>query len=392
MDLSFLENIRNLTKLEFYALCPDGKRLPVQTICEDFNVRPRDGYAYRTFDNRLVIVVEAIFPAEAVYNGSLSTIVDSIPEKVYWRQAFYLSTGESSNMSYTWLPFSGIVIEASILNPKQRNTITGTSWFSKSEYGSGLERVLEPYQIRMPPLTKNELNLLELYDEIYGNLYLPEKNFINTYIGHNPFDRWGCPSFVLASHALGGSFFRGKGTGERLFNRGEDDEIFGNIIKKINVRSPLQECFIIMKVHNQPAKVRTINKYIDEHKAIPIMNAFRDIDVFPPGLSSVQVPFPEVGYSIPLKEYYHMLLEIVHYHWKMYKLNKLSADEIRKKFSRPQELLKEYLTEARRNKFIFPNSPEYKYKLWRQMIPAEHRQFFGGTRKRKVRKQKTRKV
>ena len=394
MNESFEENIRNLTKLEFYVLCPNGKRILAQNICKEFMANPNLGYAYRTFDNRLVIVVEAIFPKEDIFNGSLSYLIESIPEKLYWRQAFYLSTGESSNMSYTWLPFSGIVIDASVLKTRWREKVIGTSWFSKSEYGSGLESVLEEYKISMPPLTKDESKLLKFYDKIYGRLYLPETNFADTFdiFGGNPFDRWGCPSFVLASHALGGDFFRGREVGEYLFSKSTFRELFGEVIKKVNTVSESQDCFRIMKYRYPPTKILKINKYIDKYKAIPIMNAFREIGVFPPGLSSVQVPFPEVGYSIPLKEYYHMLLEVVYYYWKLYKLNKMTAEQIRDIFSNPEGLMKEYLTETRRKNFIFPNESEYKYTLWRQMISPAHRQFFGGTKKkRKANKKKSRK-
>lgn len=385
-EKKLLKTLKRVPDLEFYVLCPNGKRIRAEKMCEEFESNPESGYAYRTFDNRLVIVVEAVFPEEKIYNGSLSVMVDYSPEELYWRQAFYLSTGESSRMSYTWLPFSGIVIDANVNRMALRKNIIGSTWFSKMEYVSGLDFTTYEYKINMPPVTREENQKLEFLDYIYGRLYLPETNFLqSTY--RNPFDRWGCPSFVLASHALGGNIFERGGSGpyslgEYLFNRSEVDSLFGQIIKRVNTQSPLQRCFRRMKVEEPPSNVVTINKYIDKHKALPIMNAFRDIGVFPPGLSFIQMPFPEVGYSIPIKDYYHMLLEVVHYHWKMYKLGKFTEEQIREKFSNPQALLNEYLTLERRSKFAFPKNTPGQYKLWQARIPQKNREFYGGTRKR----------
>lgn len=386
----FEQNVRNLTDLVFYVLCPNGKRIRVENICEEVEAHPEVGYALRTFDNRLVIVVEAIFPEERIYNGSLSVMVDYVPERLYWRQAFYLSTGESSDMSNTWLPFSGIVIDANIDRRYVAGNVIGSTWFSKMEYGSGLEFTLEPHKIYMPPLSREEREKLEILKEIYGQVYLPEKNFLESFFHTNPFDRWGCPSFVLASHALGGNVFTNKSSrrGQVFFREDERNSLFGKLVAKVNTSSPLQECFLRMKTEEPPSNVMKINKYIDEHKAIPIMNAFRELGVFPPGLSFLQVPFPELGYSVPVKGYYHMLLEVVNYHWKMYKLGKFTAEQIREKFSNPQALLKEYLTLERRSEQIFPNNTKRKYRLWQARIPQHHRPFLGGTRKKRLSKKK----
>ena len=83
-----------LLNLRFFALCPDGRRVPVEDLCKEYEKDPR-GLAYRTFENRLVLVVQAIFPDEIIY----------------WQQAFYMSTGKNSGMPGTWLPFDGIVLQ-----------------------------------------------------------------------------------------------------------------------------------------------------------------------------------------------------------------------------------------------------------------------------------------
>ncbi len=392
------EIIPNLEELEFYVLCPNGKRIRAEKMCEEFERNPDEGYAYRSFDNRLVVVVEAIFPYEPIYNGTMSVMVNYIPEKLYWRQAFYLSTGESSSLPKTWLPFSGIIINANVMRAARTydKTVSGTSWFSKTEYISGSFHSTYKYGLKFPPVTRADNETLQWLDRLYGKLYLPEGNVLeSTY--RNPFDRWGTPSFALASHALGGYFFENPpgsryGGGDILFYNYSRRPEYERVIQKLNKDSPLQPCFPMMQKNYSPTNIHTINQYIDKHKAIPIMNAFRDIGVFPPGLSFLQVPFEGLPYSMPITEYYYMLLEVVHHFWKLYKLKKISAEKVRSIFSNPQSLLKDYLTKERRKESVFPNEPHYKYKLRTNIIPAKNIPFYGGTRKRKVRKQKTRKV
>jgi hypothetical protein len=392
------EIIPNLDLLEFYVLTPNGKRIRAEKMCEEFERNPDEGYAYRTFDNRLVLVVEAVFPFQPIYNGTMSVMVNYTPEKVYWRQAFYLSTGESSSMPSTWLPFSGIIINAKTMRSIRTydKTVSGTSWFSKLEYISGSSITTDRYQIRFPRLNAGDRAKLEELDRLYGRLYLPEGNVLEG-IYRNPFDRWGTPSFALASHALGGYFFVNPphsphGGGDILFYNYSHISEYQKVIQKLNKNSPPQRCFRFMQRNYSPTNILTINQYIDKHQAIPIMNAFRDIGVFPPGLSFIQVPFEGLPYSMPITDYYYMLLEVVFHFWKLYKLQKISAEKVRSIFSNPQSLLKGYLTKERRTQDVFPNEPHYKYKLRTNIIPAKNLPFYGGTRKRKVRKQKTRKV
>ena len=57
--------------------------------------------------NRLIVVVEAIFP-ENDSDAELPLHVPSFKRNIYWRQAFYLSSGSSSGLLYSWLPFNGV--------------------------------------------------------------------------------------------------------------------------------------------------------------------------------------------------------------------------------------------------------------------------------------------
>ncbi len=386
-----------LAELEFYVLCPNGKRIRAEKMCEEFIKNPDVGYAYRSFENRLIVVVEAVYPEQKIYNGTLSVMIDYIPEKLYWRQAFYLSTGSNSGIPATWLPFSGIIIQAETMRTRYEfnESIAGTSWFSKSEFSSGLDYATRKYKLPLPKLTEQEQELLQYIQYIYGRLFLPEGNFLEGY-RKNRFDRWGAPSYILASHALGGYYFQDVPgsqyhAGDILFEDYTYEDEYKEVIKKLNKNSPLQRCFLSMQKNYPPTNILTINQYIDKHQAIPIMNAFRDIDVFPPGLSFIQVPFEFAGYSIPITQYYFMLIEVVYYYWLLYKLNKLSAEQIRTLFSNPVSLLKKYITKERRKSNIFPNESQYRFKIKKNILPNNHLPFYGGTRKRKQRNKKTRK-
>ena len=111
-----------LFALEFYALCPNGKRIPVQSICEEYTKDPK-GLVYRSFDNRLVLILQAVFPGK------------EIP---YWQQAFYLSTGQSSEMKNTWLPMNGIMLndEYSYYTESSGGKKELELWYSKDEFAA----------------------------------------------------------------------------------------------------------------------------------------------------------------------------------------------------------------------------------------------------------------
>jgi len=169
--------LKKLHTLQFYALCPNGKRIPVNTICEEYSKDP-NGLAFRTFQDRLVLVIQAVFQEEE-YNGSLSVLLNKT-ETVYWQQAFYLSTGTSSDMKDTWLPFDGIYIEGNLSRTigygkgreriGKEKTLRGDLWFSKSAFENP-----EGWSSQHP--TFDEYKSEALYDR-YGSLYLPEGKWL----------------------------------------------------------------------------------------------------------------------------------------------------------------------------------------------------------------------
>jgi hypothetical protein len=227
-----IEVREKLLTLRFFALCPNGNRIPVESICEEYSRNP-NGLVYRTFEDRLVLVIQAMFPDR---------------EQPYWQQAFYYSTGKSSGMPLTWLPFDGIVMqglyfqkanskplpqlkqmasafarffpakkkannEFNFLNNEtlepRHTTYTGQAWFSKNPFYNWSQSSTKSFGPSAPVSLTPRMQINELLDKAYGPLYLPEGNYLSSGYG---FSRFGTASYALASHALGGKVFEeGKG-------------------------------------------------------------------------------------------------------------------------------------------------------------------------------------
>jgi hypothetical protein len=421
-DLS--THIKSLLELEFYALCPNGKRIRVQDLCRE-GEGSTEGYAYRTFDDRLVLVIEAVFPEEKIYNGTLSVMVNYIPERVYWRQAFYLSTGESSGKENTWLPFSGIFVrfhhslklQREIFkrnkygraidgwNPYAKNSEAegeqiGQPWFAKHEYIAPEYGASETAMFEVPHQHMSSTNQrkMERITELYGKLYLPEGNFIQTHYSGS-FSRFGCPSYALASHALGGMFFDPRynpvpfeKSGDILFRSFQAllryQPAYGKIKDKLNTPSRFQTCFAKWNETYAIQKPYVVNNYIDKLKAIPIMNAFRDLNVFPPGFSLIQMPIHTLGYSLPIVDYYGMLQEGVHYYWMEYKLGRIPPEEIQRIFQNPSQLIQTLMKRYRKIR-VLGNEPTISFGV---REPSNKQQkYYGGTRRHSKQKRFTRK-
>lgn len=422
-SFDLVTHLQSLLYLEFYALCPNGKRIRVQDFCKEAE-GSKEGYLYRTFDDRLVLVIEAVFPAEAIYNGTLSVMVNSVPERTYWRQAFYLSTGESSHMENTWLPFSGIFIlfqqykplrreiiernkkgralkywQQSMQNTEAKGPQVGGPWFAKSEYIApeyGLSTTAEYELSHSGGLTRSEQGKVNMLEELYGKLYLPEGNFLrSSYSGS--FSRFGCPSYALASHAIGGTFFHRERDywdfGRRSLAPGGGDRLFASfnyllqqvpgynsIRKRLNTSSAPQACFSDMKETYPIEKPYKINNYIEAMKAIPIMNAFRDLGVFPPGHSLIQMPVYYLGYSLPVVEYYGMLQEAVYYYWIEYKIGRLSKEDIQNMMENPSSFIQDM-----KKKYRWTSVLGNEKTIWFNVRKPSDKQkkFYGGKTRRK---------
>lgn len=424
-------HLQSLLTLEFYALCPNGKRIRVQDFCKEAE-GSKEGLVYRTFDDRLILVIEAVFPGQPIYNGSLSTMIDYTPERTYWRQAFYLSTGESSSMENTWLPFSGIFIrfpqyralkreiiqrnesgkalkswEQSMGNREDTGEQTGLVWFGKSEYIAPEGGYSTTYEYLLPHagLSRVEVDKVSTLENLYGKLYLPEGNFLSSPYSGVSFNRFGCPSYALASHALGGIFFdTSQGDyqfgrrvvykpGDILFSsfrqRVEDQPGYQEIKNRLNTNSPLQECMTRLKEVYPIEKPYRINNYIDAMQAIPIMNAFRHLGVFPPGLSLLQMPIRSLGYSLPIVEYYGMLQEAVYYYWVEYKLGRISDGSIQTILQNPDAFIRS-IKRKYRQKSVLGNEKTISFNTHK---PSEkQKKFYGGTRRKGTRRRQTRKT
>lgn len=378
-----------LLSLRFFALCPNGKRIPVETICEEYT-KDQEGLALRTFEDRLVLVLQAVFP-------------DS--EIPYWQQAFYMSTGRNSGMPGTWLPFDGILLRGSYfrpyeytssifkgnigksftfaepvapkpVNPRPRKRINSLAWFSKNTFGA--PEVFDPFAATYPPVTytldekKNQLLV-----EIYGNMYLPEGNYLKQ--GYH-FSRFGTASYALASHALGSDVFR-EGYGDLLFPSVGSDAIETAIRTHLSTSSKLQNCFKEISKSYAIIKPNDVNRYIEKHYAFSYMNAFRSEGIFPPGLSFLNTPIATLGYAMPLDSYETILATQVNELWQSYKKGFKSLEEVRVVFSNPRKLFKSLEANIRKQ-YVLPNEPNVLFTISNAVLNRPIGRYYGGTRHR----------
>lgn len=394
-------NIQLLLSLQFFALCPNGKRIPVEKLCEEFARDPAD-LAYRTMEDRLVLVLQAVFPAEDVFNGSLSYLIERVSEHIYWQQAFYLSTGESSGMGGTWLPFNGILLqndtrreylqfspyyERRERRPNEK-TLKGAGWFSKEVFGAPQDRSFFRFSSEMTVEQRKKFSL----EDIFGNLYLPEGNYLYY---RSPYDRFGTLSYALASHAIGGNLFaRGQGGSHLRLGYspyGIPDAIKDSVEAHMNKPSPLQSCFVEMASTYPITKPNGINAYIDKEKGVYYMNAFRAEGIFPPGLAFVQVPMKSLGYSMPVKSYWDALAYGIHQIWNEYHLGKLSLEDVKTIFANPRGQIEAYLKKER-NRTVMPNEPNFSFNLSRESYAFRPKilNYYGGKKTRRQIRIKTR--
>lgn len=388
------ETTQRLLSLRFYALCPNGKRIPVQSLCAEY-ARDPNGLVYRTFDDRLVLVLQAVFPGEDSYNGTLSYLIERGEETIYWQQVFYLSTGESSGMKETWLPFNGILMQSDTrreflrFNPQyirrerteNEKTLYGTGWFSKAIFGALTHRMWLQDESTM---TLDQRKRDALF-KTYARLYLPEGNYLYY---RSEFDRFGTLSYALASHAIGGRFFSlGSGGTQLRIGHSPDgisDEVKDRVERMMNVPSPLQACFLEMARSYPITKPNVINAYIDKEKAIYYMNAFRQEGIFPPGLAFVQVPMKSLGYSMPIDTYWNALDTAIREIWNQYHVGELSLEDVRAIFANPRERVKEYMRKARAET-VMPNEPNFSFNLHRESygFRPQMLNYYGGKSRRR---------
>lgn len=336
-----------LEGLEFFVLCPNGNRIPIETICEEVERDPA-GAVLRTIQDRLVLVLEA------VRNG-----------KLYWHQAFYCSTGMSSDMPGTWLPFTGLMLETSNKAAETRNERKKSvdAWFAKDEYSK-----LPP---RLPPRPATLTSTLTgTFQSVYGKSFLPEGDDIPT--------RFGTPSFLYASYTLGGTAFAE--LNEKAYTVFDGSPL-------ILDPSPLKPCFTD-PTRFPIASVPSVNAYIEQNEAIPIYNLFRHLGVKPIGLSKLSVPVEAVNsydsgmvvaskpvsYSIPSLARYTVLYEYLRQLYIDNKLGKLSSAELPAKIQ--EQSLPAMVAYLNASNVVFDEAP------FRMGIRPGDEVYYGGKRRK----------
>jgi hypothetical protein len=337
-----IKNISTLHTLEFYLLCPDGRRFPVADLCKQYATKA-DGIFMRTFEDRLVVVIQAVFP-----DG-----------KVYWNQAFYRSTGTSLNWlkgkqnandmrANTWMPFHGIVLKqvdirkynysfrnkkTTLLDP---NKIVDNFYFQKLA------------QLKYRPFNQEKnknisRNSIDQVIEAYGS-FLPEgENRGYSETTSHLFDRFDTVSYLLASHAMGGNAFTyeinsaSKDPFRHIHHiipkatSGWFTHLFPELSQRLAIPSPPQTCLDDAVKTTPVNKPNEINDFIESQGAIGRMNLFRAIgmpDIPVPGLSISSVKITNLPYKVPLQVYEELLNGYVSYQFVHYKLGLLSLDDL----------------------------------------------------------------
>ncbi len=289
------ENIEKLHTLEFFVYLRDGTRVPVKELA---SILETNSNVFIENSWRLITVVEAKFPGTESY---------------YWRQAFYLSSGSSSDMPGTWLPFDGICT---------RGGKGGTLWYKKAFTGG--DRILKQFGFN------SELNKKILFERFFEYIYLPESYGPLADNETLPlFDRFGTYSYLLASYSLGGNHFKdGSPTyqysNERPRTLNTDGGIRIDAIEEIIMTpSPMLHLQITKKDTDD---VIFINNYIDRHKASSWHQAFRPLNV--PTLNDLSSTMPEFSYTLPHETILNKFIDVVHGLYYQHRVNGMKLEEI----------------------------------------------------------------
>lgn len=323
---ALLQQVRSLKykillALRFYILFPNGQRVPIEQSCEAVQHAMTTGdtsfLPLRTFGDRMVLILEAALPTifveglpEEIWNFIAPTQAND-QEYLYWRQAFYLSTGTSSGKGGTWLPFDGITL--GIDKPdrqtyhmsefaKRKNGREGyrdQTWFDKKEFN---------FPVGVP----DEYNILaRLYNSFYHNCLL---------IDGSRMERYGSLSYLLASSKLGGSDmaeiakkWRNLSLSKWHVSHGEADETMLQesieFAKLFQVPHLLEPCFQGLSQNLGIVSPETINDYIDNFQGCWYYNKL--VGVTTPPLSSYSVLVPSVQIHLPIFHFKNKLIRII---------------------------------------------------------------------------------
>lgn len=354
--------IPSLLALKFFAITPSGKRVPIAKFCgyaEDF---PEDS-VLRTFDNRLLTILEAIQP-----DG-----------KTYWKQAFYMSSGESSNMADTWLPMDAITFDPPMYIPTDSTNVEGTLWFDKTAF----------VESNYTPLLKNtKVNILQnLAQGAFAKCGLPEGNVTGpkqTLSRFNqktsPFDRFGCISYYLASYEMGGGYVHrshGYAHLKHLEYLGYNhlDQLRDRLAEKDS-----QPCFTEFQKSLPFVSLPVINTFISRHKAFSYDNIFRQEGYRIPSMQDVSVLISNLGYSVPVKGLHIQLTPSIRQIKIQSILSTTSPDKI-------QELLDSLVDDLETSSYFNYKNSRIIYKVTDHVL-EKNEAFLGGKRRRRVQSRK----
>jgi hypothetical protein len=362
--------------LDFYVIFPNGKRVPVDEVCSTMAADPKCR-PLRMFEDRLVLVVEAILPIHKFpYEGDwnlIAPVAVSKTERLYWRQAFYLSTGTSSQMPRTWLPFDGIVLgdegAERVLSWGKFYQLPFSDLFGKP-YVQEIwvnKRSFVDYKV---PRSQN--NLLNKLFSTY-QLTLPE--------GMERKERYGPLSFILASSKLGGDDMINMAT--EITARGFLDE--GNAesyIAAFQTPHLLEPCFENLAETLPISKAYAVNAYIDKFQANWYHNRIPGIQT--PLLKDISAPIQPLNISLPIFIVKSELSSSIQIYHKDFLMGIKSVEEI-------QAALDAQPYSKFDKKNILKNTKEFR--ITDKMLANERfKNFLGGKKKTLKKRYRNRKV
>ncbi len=326
--VEFLRKLPNFyMNMNFYGIFPDGTKVRLTDVPAQIRanpaLRPLKMMGDRDVAARLVIIVEMTTPAA---DGT---------ESLYCRQAFYLSTGTSSDFPSTWLPFDGIVygvpvsIGGNVLlppthphfgpPPPEGYVVENQVWVNKNEF---LVETQLDFDIRIDP--EETLAVRRLY----RGGFLPEPAA----------DRVGPFSHVIASYMLGGNQWEKRGPdkmlpnmpGGRLIEPGDYVNIH-LLDDSLRAPRPLDPAFSILR--DTPdlipfATFQEINAYLERFDAISYMNGFVGLGIALPKPSelSITARYRDTSITLPLYYLVHNMRNILHKVFMAWKTGRIAGD------------------------------------------------------------------
>jgi hypothetical protein len=419
------KTVNDLADLEFYAVLPNGKRVPIDSLCKEYAKDPT-GTVCKTYLDRLVLVIEAWWPEKEIWNGNWSSFSERYMEKpkLYWRQAFYLSTGTSNpiGVSYMelmrrniWMPFNGLQLTNPSEQKKLKNELKWGEGGENSEYIYTPGTVVEfPYRdslwlmkpfcmkdifntgifgndatVKLKKLftgytlseedLKKATNLFDTFDP-----FLPEGYYYQSRKDHVS-DRFKSISYILASIALGGESYE---KGLHLRDDTINSFFFGSDFPRHLIpvgmqRNPLKECF----KHPEelpPTSLFDLNTYIARNRATQVDNLFRSInvDVDFDILRDSSVMIDSISRPMPVTDLFRACAKRVSKAFLLFRLEKIGKEDI------PRILAEPLVDFLEKSTFSPANNVRFTYKLRngnKNFIPIGGRKKTRNLRKRSKR-------